>query len=94
MCQSQDKGPESCIVINGEQFQSHAVTFTSIGKYLMLNSSELFSYTTICSSFMLIDPLFYLVIVYTGTHTDTRTDGHYEHDYCIVEVDNPKTVKG
>ena len=42
----------------------------------MLNSSEVFSDTTICSSFKWIDPLF-LIIVYTDTqkhrHTETQT---------------------
>ena len=35
-----------CIVVNGEKFQSHAVTL--IGQCPMSKSSELFSYTTIC----------------------------------------------
>ena len=44
-----------CIVVNGEKFQSHAVTLTLIGQCPMLNSSELFSYATIYSNFKLLD---------------------------------------
>ena len=68
-----------CIVVNGEKFQSHAVTLTLIEQCPMSNSSELFSYTTICSSFKWIEPLF-LVIVYT----DRQTDGH---EYSIVGLE-------
>ena len=35
--------------------QGHAMTLTLIGQCPMSNSSELFSYTTICSSFKLVD---------------------------------------
>ena len=47
---------EVCIVANGEKFQSHAVTL--IGQCAMSNLSELYSYTTKCSSFKSIDLLF------------------------------------
>ena len=53
-------------MVNGEKFQSHAVTLTLIGQCPLSNSSELFSYTTICSSFKLIEP--------SCTQTDTQTD--------------------
>ena len=62
-----------CIVVNGEKFQSHAVTLTLIGQCPMSNSSELFSYTTICSSFKWIEPLFFEFQVYTDRQTDTYT---------------------
>ena len=56
----------------------------------MSNSSELFSYTTICSSFKSIEPLF-LVIVYTDRQTDRHTDRHTDGDeYSIVAVDKPQ----
>ena len=55
----------------------------------MSNSSELFPYTTISSSFKLIEPLFlgYRVHRHTYTHTDKHTD---RHEYSIVEVDKPQ----
>ena len=68
------------MVVNGEKIQSHAVTLTLIGQCPMSNSSELFSYTTICSSFKWIEPL-------TDTHRDTQTDGD---EYSIVAVDKPQ----
>ena len=54
-----------CIVVNG-----HAVTLTLIGQCLMSNSSELFSYTTVCSSFTSIEPLFFEL---SCTQTDRQT---------------------
>ena len=47
-----------CIVVNGEKIQSDAVTLTLIRQCPISNSSELFSYTTICSSIKWIEPLF------------------------------------
>ena len=56
---------------------------------------ELFSYTTICSSFKWIEPLFFeLSCTHTHTHThthartnaQTHTDGR-EYRYSIVAVD-------
>ena len=75
-----------CIVVNGEKFQSHAVTLTLtlIGQCPMLNSSELFSYTTICSSFKWIEPLFFEL---SCTQTDRHTD---KHEYSLVAVDKPQ----
>ena len=70
-----------CIVVNGEKFQSQAVTLTLIGQCPMSNSSELFSYTTICSSFKWIEPLFYeLSCTETDTHTQTpkQTDRYQD----------------
>ena len=52
----------------------------------MSNSSELFSFTTICSSFKWIELLFFeLSCTQTDTHTDRHTD---RHEYSIVAVDN------
>ena len=65
-----------CIVVNGEKFQSHAVTLTLIGQCPMSNSSELFSYTTICSSFKSIEPLFLSYHVHRHTHRQTDTHTH------------------
>ena len=60
-----------------EKFQSHAVTLTLIGQCPMSNSSELFSYTTICSSLKWIEPLFFeLSCTQTDTQTHTHTDTH------------------
>ena len=75
---------------------SHAVTLTLIGQCPMSNSSELFSYTTICLSFKSIEPLFFELSCtqterqtdgQTDTHTDTHTDGD---EYSIVAVDKPQ----
>ena len=66
-----------CIVVNGEKFQSHAMTLTLIGQCPISNSSELFSYTTIWSSFKWIEPLFFELSKtdkQTNRHTDTQTD--------------------
>ena len=85
-----------CIVVNGEKFQSHAMTLTLIGQCPMSNSSELFSYTTICSSFKSIEPLFFELSCtqtdrQTDRQTDTQTDRHTEGDeYSIVAVDKPQ----
>ena len=60
-----------------KKFQSPAVTLTLIGQCQMSNSSKLFPYTKICSSFKWTEALF-LVIVYTDTHTDRQ-------EYSIVD---------
>ena len=78
------------MVVNEEKFQSHTVTLTLIGQCPMLNCSVLFPYTTTCSSFMLIHPLFFqLSCTLTHRHkqTDTQTDGH---EYSIVAVNKPQ----
>ena len=54
------------IVVNGEKFQFHAVTLTLILQCPVSNLSELFIYIRICSSFKLIDPLFFEL---SFTHT-------------------------
>ena len=67
---------------------SHAVTLTLIGQCPMSNSSELFSYTTVCSSFTSIEPLFFEL---SCTQADRQTDRHTDNDeYSIVAVDKPQ----
>ena len=61
------------IVVNGEKFQSHTVTLTLIRQCPISNWSELFSYTTVCSSFKSIEPLFFEL---SCTQTDRQTDTH------------------
>ena len=62
----------------------------------MSNSSELFSYTTICSSFKWIEPLFFKLSCaqtdrHQDTHTDRQTNTHTDkHEYSIVAVYQPK----
>ena len=63
----------------------------------MSNSSEVFSYATICSSFKSTEPLFfsYHVHRYTERHIDTQSDGQTRrhtdgHEYSIVAVDKPQ----
>ena len=51
------------------------MTLTLIGHCPMSNSSELFSYTTICSSFKWIEPLFFELSC-TKTHTQTLRHAH------------------
>ena len=75
-----------CIEVNGEKFPSHAVTLTLIGQCQMSNSSELFPYTTVCSSFKRIEPLFFELSC-TQADRHTHTDGH---EYSIVAVDKPQ----
>ena len=78
-----------CIVVNGEQFQSRAMTLTLIEQYPMSNSSELFSYTTICSNFKLTDPL--LLRYHVQRQRNTCTSRHIDgHEYSIVVADKPQ----
>ena len=73
-----------CIVVNGEKFQSHAVTLTLIGQCPMLNSFEPFSYTTVCLIFKWIEPLFFeLSCTQTDTHTDP-THRHTDRHECSI----------
>ena len=54
--------------------------------------SELFSYTTVCSSFTSIDPLFFeLSCTQTDRQTHRQTHRHTDNDeYSIVAVDKPQ----
>ena len=65
----------------------------------MSNSSQLFSYTVVSSSFELIHPLFLSYRAQTDRQTyaqehaggHTHTDGH---EYSIVVVDKPQLLPG
>ena len=59
-----------CIVVNGEKFQSHAVTLTLIRQCPISNLSKLFPYTTVCSSFKWIESLLFELLC---TQTDRQT---------------------
>ena len=90
-------GLDSLIVVNGEKFQSQAVTLILIGQCPMSNSSELFSYNTMfqSTSFKWIEPLFLSYHVHRQTHTDTQTDRYTPthtdgHKYSIAAVDKPQ----
>ena len=72
-----------CIVVNGEKFQSHAMTLTLIEQCPMSNSSELFSNTTICSSFKWIEPSFFELSC-TQTHTQTDRQTHTQTDMSTL----------
>ena len=53
-----------------------------------VDSSELFSYTTVSSSFKSIEPLFFEL---SCTQTDRQTDRHTDkHEYSIVAVEKPQ----
>ena len=67
-----------------------------------MNSSELFSYTTICSSFKWIEPLCLSYRVHTHTHARTHAGKHarththtqtHTHEYSIDVVNKPKLVQ-
>ena len=74
-------------MVNVEKFQSHSVNLNLIGQCPKSNSSELFSYATICSSFKWIEPLFFELLC-TQTDTQTATHTHTDgHEYSIVAVD-------
>ena len=62
------------IVVNGEKFRSHAVTFTLVRQCPILNLSDIFSYTIISSIFMFFDRLlFELLCKNMETHTHAQT---------------------
>ena len=67
-CSKQRKFPKLCRDLNLEQ--------------TMLNSSELFLYASVCSSFKMIDPLFYKLHTFCKAHR--HADGHA---YSIFEFD-------
>ena len=60
-----------CIAVNGEKFQSRAMTLTLVWQCLISNLSEIFAYTMMYSNFMFIDRLlFELSCKNPETHTD------------------------
>ena len=67
------------------------MTLTLIGHCPMLNSSELFSVTTICSSFKWIEPLFFeLSCTHTQTHTHTHTYTYtHTHTHTTTHTHTP-----
>ena len=84
-----------CILVNGEKFQSHAVTLTLIGQCPMSNSSKLLSYATICSSFKFSSGLNHYFSSYrvhrqtnrqTDTHTHTQTHTHRRTPNFLLEA--------
>ena len=83
-----------CIVLNGEKFRFHTVILTLIGQCPMLN--PMLSYFHILQYIQVSNGLnhFFLVIVYTDTHTHTdrqtprHTDKHRDlNEYSIFAVD-------
>ena len=63
-----------CIVVNAEKFQSPTMTLTLIRQCQLSNLSEIFSYTTMHSSFIFLHQLF--LSNHANTHTQTHTDTH------------------
>ena len=65
-----------CIVVNGEKFQSHAVTLTLIGQCPMSNLSELFHIQQYVQVSNGLNHYFlcYRVHRHTDTHTERQTD--------------------
>ena len=70
-----------------EKKLSHAVTLTLIGQCPNVKLVQAISYTTTCSSFHWIEPLFFKL---SCTQTDRHTDGD---EYFIVAVDNKTRVQ-
>ena len=71
-------------MLNGEKFQSRAVTLALVQQCSISNLSEIFSYTTMYSNFMLLDRLLFELScknMETHTHTHTYTDSE---EYSIV----------
>ena len=65
-----------CIAVNGEKFQSFAMTLTLVWQCPISNLSEIFSYTTIYSNFMFLDRLLFELSckkVETGKHIQNLT---------------------
>ena len=72
-----------CIAVNGEKIQSRAVTLTLVRQSPVSNMSEIFSYTTMYSNFMLLDLLlFELPCKNTHTHTHTDSDKYSIVAFC------------
>ena len=72
-----------CIAVNGEKFQSQAVTLTSIWQCPLSNLSKIFSYTT-CSNFMFLHWLL-LELSCKNTHTNTHTHTH-THTHTLTHT--------
>ena len=79
-----------CIVLNGEKFQSYAMTSTLIGQCPMPKNGpsyfHVLKYVKV-SSGLIHYFLSYRVHRHTDTQTPTHTDGH---EFSIVAVDKPQ----
>ena len=62
-----------CIVVNGEKFQSCAVTLSLVRQCPISNLSEIFSYTTMYSNFMFLDRLLFDLSCKTWKQGNTHT---------------------
>ena len=72
-----------CIPVNGEKYQSRAVTLTLIQQCPLSNLSEIFSYTTMYYNFMFLDQLYFELLC--KKHTCTRMHTHKDsEEYSIV----------
>ena len=78
-----------CIAVNGEKFQSRAVTLTLVWQCPISNLPEILSYTTMYSNFMLLDRLlFELLCKNTETHTRTHTHTHtHSEEYATITTE-------
>ena len=63
--------PIVCIAVNGEKFQSRAMTLTLVRGCPISNLSEIFSYTTMYLNFVFIDQLLFEL-----SHKNTETQKH------------------
>ena len=64
-----------CNTVNGEKFQSPAVTLTLVRQCPISNLSELFSYITMYLNFIFLDQ-FPFELSCKNTHTETHTHTH------------------
>ena len=64
-----------CIAVNGEKFQSRAVTFTLVQQCSISNLSELFSYTTTYLNFMFLARFLFEL---SCKNRETRKQGNTE----------------
>ena len=91
-----------CIAVNGEKFQSRAMTLTLVRPYPISNLSELFSYTTRYLNFMFLDQFLFELLcksteiqkhTHTHTHTHIHKDAQTDSDeYSIVSFCNNATI--
>ena len=82
-----------CIAVNGEKFRSHTVTLTMTRQCPISNLSGIFSYTTMCLNFMLLDRLLYPAKTHTNTHIHTQMHAHTDSDeYSIVAFCKNATI--
>ena len=88
-----------CIEVNGDKFQSRAVTLTLIRLCPLSNLSDIFLYTTTYSNFMFLDQLLFELSCknthgHMHTHTHTNTHTHRDSDeYSIVAFCKNATIE-